>query len=264
MNEYAIERNSSKSIHYFELLIALAKKDLKVRYKSASLGFMWAILNPLLMMVVLSIIFSLVFKVKTEAPYSVFVLCGLIPWTFFNFSLSCATNSIVDNSNLIKKVYFPREIIPISVILANLFNFCLSLIILFIFLLIFKIEITIYYFLAPIAIIIQFFFVCGMCLLTSGLNVYFRDVRYIVEAGLLFLFYLTPVFYPVQMVPERFRDIFMLNPMAGIIVFYREIFLNAHLPSLYLVTTTTISSLLMFIVGFYVFKKCEPAFADLI
>jgi len=144
-----MRRKGKNSIHYFELLVALAKKDLKVRYKSASLGFMWAILNPLLMMVVLSVIFSLVFKVKTEAPYSVFVLCGLIPWTFFNFSLACATNSIVDNSNLVKKVYFPREIIPVSVILANLFNFCLSLIILFIFLIIFKIKITLFFLLTP-------------------------------------------------------------------------------------------------------------------
>ncbi len=259
-----MRRKGKNSIHYFELLVALAKKDLKVRYKSASLGFMWAILNPLLMMVVLSVIFSLVFKVKTEAPYSVFVLCGLIPWTFFNFSLACATNSIVDNSNLVKKVYFPREIIPVSVILANLFNFCLSLIILFIFLIIFKIKITLFFLLTPFAVVIQFFFICGMCLLTSGLNVYFRDVKYIVESALLFLFYLTPVFYPVTMVPERFREVFLLNPMAGIIVFYRDIFINAQMPSLYLTAVTTLSSLLIFAAGLFVFKKCEPAFSDLI
>ncbi|MBI5375583.1 MAG: ABC transporter permease [Candidatus Schekmanbacteria bacterium] len=264
MDKTNISSQRLNAIHYFELVLSLAKKDLKVRYKSATLGFLWALLNPLLMMVVLSVIFSLVFRVKTDSPYSVFVLCGLIPWTFFNLSLAGATNSIIDNASLIKKVYFPREIIPISVIIANLVNFCLSLLFLFIFLLIFQIKITALVLLSPLVVILQMIFLSGMVLLTSGLNVYFRDVKYIVEATLLILFYLSPVFYPVSMVPERFMGIYMLNPMAGIITFYRNILLDGKLPDLSLVVSTLISCLIIFFAGFIVFKRCEPAFADLI
>src|SRR3990172_1064812 len=142
-------------IHYFELIYNLAKKDLKVRYKSATLGFLWTILNPLLMMVALTVVFSMFLRIKTEFPYSIFVLTGLIPWTFFNLSLSSCTNSITDNCNLIKKVYFPREIIPLSIVLANLVNYLLSLLILLFLLLFFRIKLTYLVLLVPIIIGVQ-------------------------------------------------------------------------------------------------------------
>ncbi len=250
--------------HYIELVYNLAKKDLKVRYKTASLGFLWAILNPLLMMVVLTVIFSIFLRIKTDYPYSVFILTGLIPWAFFNLSLSSCTNSIVDNSNLIKKVYFPREIIPVSIVLANLINFFLSIIILFVFLLSFKIKLTYFILFLPAIIVLQILFTVGISLLTSSLNVYYRDIRYIVEASLLMWFYATPVFYPITMVPERIKSYYFLNPMAGIITSYRRILLEGQPPDLYLFMETSLITVAVLVIGYVVFKKIEPAFADLI
>jgi len=251
-------------IHYFELTYNLAKKDLKVRYKTASLGFLWAILNPLLMMGVLTIVFSMFFRVKTGSPYSIFVLTGLIPWVFFNLSLSSCTTSVTDNSSLIKKVYFPREIIPISIILANLINFSLSLIILFLFLFIFTIKLTLLVLFLPIVIVLQLIFITGISLLTSSLNVYYRDIRYIVEATLLMWFYITPVFYPISMVPERFKAYYFLNPMAGIISSYREVLLDGVFPNIYMFLETSFISIIIFLIGYVVFKRIEPVFADYI
>ncbi|OGL42556.1 MAG: hypothetical protein A2042_04205 [Candidatus Schekmanbacteria bacterium GWA2_38_11] len=251
-------------IHYIELAYTLAKKDLKVRYKTASLGFVWAILNPLLMMVVLTAIFSMFIRIKTDVPYSIFVLTGLIPWTFFNLSLSSCTNSIIDNSNLIKKVYFPREIIPISIVFANFINFSLSIIILFLFLFLFSIKITYLLLFLPAIIAVQLIFTIGISLLTSSLNVYYRDIRYIVEATLLMWFYITPVFYPVTMVPERFKAYYFLNPMAGIISSYRDTLLSGKVPDIYILAETASLSLIILFIGYCVFKKIEPVFADLI
>ena len=250
-------------IHYFELLYNLAKKDLKVRYKTAFLGFLWAILNPLLMMLVLTIIFSILFRIKTDSPYSIFVLTGLIPCTFFNLSLSSCTNSIIDNSSLIKKVYFPREIIPISIVLANLINFLLSILILFVFLFILNIKLTILILFLPVIIALQLIFIVGISLLTSSLNVYYRDIRYIVEATLLMWFYVTPVFYPVSMVPERFKVYYFLNPMAGIVSSYRELLIDGKFPEIYLFLETSFITLIFFLAGYLVFKKIEPVFSRL-
>ena len=250
--------------HYIELIYNLAKKDLKVRYKTAYLGFLWAILNPLLMMIVLTVIFSIFLRIKTDYPYSVFILTGLIPWAFFNLSLSSCTNSIVENSNLIKKVYFPREIIPVSIVLANLINFFLSIIILFVFLLSFKIKLTYFILFLPVIIVLQILFTVGISLLTSSLNVYYRDIRYIVEASLLMWFYATPVFSPVPMVPERIKSYYFLNPMAGIITSYRRILLEGKSPDFYLFTETFLISIAFLLIGYVVFKKIEPAFADLV
>lgn len=259
------EPTKTKSgFHYIELVYNLAKKDLKVRYKTASLGFLWAILNPLLMMIVLTVIFSIFLRIKTDYPYSVFILTGLIPWAFFNLSLSSCTNSIVDNSNLIKKVYFPREIIPVSIVLANLINFFLSIIILFLFLLSFKIKLTYFILFLPAIIVLQILFTVGISLLTSSLNVYYRDIRYIVEASLLMWFYATPVFYPVTMVPERMKPYYFLNPMAGIITSYRRILLEGQFPDFYLFIETSLITIAVLLIGYIVFKKIEPAFADLV
>ncbi|OGL41236.1 MAG: hypothetical protein A3C43_03665 [Candidatus Schekmanbacteria bacterium RIFCSPHIGHO2_02_FULL_38_11] len=250
--------------HYIELVYNLAKKDLKVRYKTAALGFLWAILNPLLMMIVLTVIFSIFFRIKTDQPYSVFVLTGLIPWAFFNLSLSSCTNSIVDNSNLIKKVYFPREIIPISIVTANLINFFFSIIILFLFLLFFKIRLTYMVLFLPVTIALQVLFTIGISLLTSSLNVYYRDIRYIVEAALLMWFYATPVFYPVTMVPERLKTYYFLNPMAGIITSYRRVLLEGLPPDFYMFLETSFTTLAVCLIGYVIFKRIEPVFADLV
>ncbi|MEA3255402.1 MAG: ABC transporter permease, partial [Candidatus Altiarchaeota archaeon] len=176
--------NIRNLIEHRELLFYLSMKDFKVRYKSAVLGFLWALLMPLSMMVIFTIVFSFIVRIPVE-NYPVFLLAGLIPWTFLNMSLSTAINSFVDNGNLIKKVKFPRELVPISVVLANLVNFLLSLIVLFLFILLFNIKLTTAIILLPFIIVIQLIFIAGISLILSSLNVQYRDVRYITEVVLM-------------------------------------------------------------------------------
>jgi ABC-2 type transport system permease protein len=246
-----------------ELVMNLAKKDFKVRYKSATLGFLWALLNPLLLMAILSIVFSLIMKIQVE-KYPVFLLTALIPWTCFSLSVTNSTTAITDNGNLIKKVFFPREIIPAAVNLANLFNFLLSLVVLFVFLLVFRVALTPTVFLLPFVILIQLTFTVGLSLITSCLHVYYRDVKYLMEALLVFWFYATPIFYPLSMVPERIMKIYMLNPMASIVTMYRNILLEGCFPDPAVLACGLGSSLVVLVIGFHVFRKLEPNFADVV
>ncbi|MFC1754924.1 ABC transporter permease [Thermoproteota archaeon] len=256
--------NKFKEVYaYRELLISLSVKDFKVRYKSASLGFLWTILNPLFLMVVFSVVFSLITRIQIE-KYPVFLLTGLIPWTFFTLSLSNATHSIIDNANLIKKVNFPRGVIPLSIILANLYNFLLSLSVLFVFLFFFKVNIGPQIMLLPFVILLQIIFLVGICLLTSSLNVVYRDVKFIVEAILVAWFYGTPIFYSLDMVPKKLYFIWILNPMTGIVSIYREILFYGRLPDLKLTCLTILIVTGIFLLGINVFKKNEPTFADLV
>lgn len=249
-------------IRYWELTMSLAVKDLKVRYKSPVLGFLWALLVPILMAIIFIIVFSGMFKISIK-NYPVFLLCGLFPWNFFQLSVATGTTSIVDNGGLLKKVYFPRQIIPISIVVANLVNFILSLILLLIIVLVFRLKLGMPLLLLPIVVIVQIILTTGILLIFSSLHTYYRDVRYIVEVLLLCWFYLTPIFYDIKgVIPDRYVGIYMLNPMAGIVTIYRDIFLYKIFPDMGLFLRTFLISVLLFILGMLVFKKYERNFAD--
>ena len=248
---------------YRELIYNLTVKELKTRYKTAILGFLWALLNPLLMMVVLTVVFSFLFKIKVDR-YPIFLLCALLPWFFFSVSLNTATTSIVDNANLIKKVFFPRQVIPLSIIFVNGFIFLLSLAVLVVFLVIFKVKITASIVLLPVIIFIQLLFVFGISLIASCLHTFFRDVKYIVEALLLCWFYATPIFYPTSLVPDKFHRLYMLNPMASLVSMYRDILLYGRLPSANQFLYVAFFACLLYLIGTCIFKKYEGIFADFI
>jgi len=245
-----------------ELLFNLALKELKVRYKSAVLGFLWAVLHPVMLMIIFTVIFGIF--MKFDIPnYPAYLLVGLIPWFFFSASLNVATNSIVDNYNLVKKVYFPRKVLPLSIIFSNFINFLLSLIVLFVFLyLIFRIELSPKLIYLPVIVLLQVVFISGFCFITASLNVYYRDVRYIVEILLTLWFYATPIFYTMDMVPRPFLPVFYLNPMASIITLYREILIYGLNPDpIHFLTAFTISLVLLKI-GISISDKYEYVFAD--
>lgn len=159
-------------------------RDLKVRYKGSALGFLWSLMNPLLMMLVLSLVFSVAFKISMP-HYPIFLLCGLLPWNFFAVSVSNATGSVVGQAGLLKKVAFPREILPLASILANLVHFGIGLLILFVFLIAFKIPLGLPALALPLVILLQLVFVLGFSLILSALNVFYRDVQQILEVLLL-------------------------------------------------------------------------------
>lgn len=269
----AVHRFVIDIIGHRELLRSLAAKEFKVRYKNAVLGFLWTILNPLLLMLVLTVVFHFFaprWEYTEEYPFPMFLLCGLIPWTFMAHSLSQSTGSLLDNAPLIRKVYFPREIIPLSSILANFVNFLLSLVVLFFFLLAFRLVPSIWMLAVPLIVIAQLLFVIGISLIASSLNAFYRDVAYIVEALLLVWWWGTPIFYPRQIVesaeavsPLMYR-LYMANPMAAVVVSLRQILLERRFPDVPLVVTLFAGAILSFVVGVVIFRRRQGVIADFV
>jgi lipopolysaccharide transport system permease protein len=257
-------RHSIKNmLEYKELIKNLVVRDLKVRYKRSILGIFWALLEPLLLMILFSVVFSILLRIRID-NYPVFLLCGILPWTFFSTSLSYSAGSIAGNATLIKKIYFPREIIPLTAIISRLANFLISLCLLLIFLLAFKIKLTCYLVYLPLILGVQLIFVLGLSLFFSSLNTFYHDVGFIMQFILFGWFYLTPIFYPLTMVPKEYLSLYMLNPMATIVHSYRNIFFYGLPPDFYYLSIAFVISIFCFLVGIYVFRRLEFRFAEVL
>lgn len=246
---------------YRELLINLVIRELKVKYKNSALGFFWSLLNPLLMMLVFTFIFSFVFRAGVK-NFPIFFLVGFLPWNFFSMSLSRGSGSIIDSANLIKKVYFPREIIPLSIIFANLVNFLLELVVLFVFLLVYGYNFFLYLPLLLFVIVLQVLMSAGFSLALASLTVYFRDLQQIIGILLMVWFYGTPIIYPMEMVPTAAQSLIKyINPMTSIIFLYREALYNLQFPSAKLTLYAVFASLIIFTLGYALFSKLSMSFA---
>ena len=239
---------------YREMLSNLVKKDLKVRYKGSVLGFLWTFLNPLLQLIVYTIVFSTIMKVNIDKFY-IYLFIGLIPWLFFATCIQAGSTSILMNKDLIKKIYFPRIILPISTVNSAFMNMFYSMIVS-------GIGFSKYVLLLPLAMIMQYILVLGMTFIFSALNVYFRDLEYILNIIVMIWFYLTPIVYEIKMIPERFRFWFYLNPMTGIINFYRNILYYKRMPSFNSFGGILIYGIIMIIIGYFVFEKLQKNFAE--
>jgi len=248
---------------YRELLYFLVWRDIKVRYKQTALGAAWAILQPVLTMVVFSVFFGRLAKVPSDGiPYPVFALAALVPWQLFAYAVSESTNSLVVSQNLIKKVYFPRLVIPVASVLAGLVDFAISFVAL--------IGLMAYYGIRPtpaIAILPLFILLAvasALCvgLWLSALNVQFRDVRYTIPFLTQFWMFVTPVAYPSSLIPEKWRTVFGLNPMAGVVEGFRWALLGkaTSLGSLLAVSIAVVVVLLFG--GLVYFRRMESTFAD--
>lgn len=259
-----MRRHKIKEIlEYKELIKNLVVRDLKVRYKRSILGVFWALLEPLILMILFTVVFSILLRIRIE-NYPVFVLCGILPWVFFSSALTYSADSIAGNASLIKKIFFPREIIPLTVIFSRLVNFLVSLLFLFIFMIVFKIKFTYCLVYLPLIVGIQLLLILGLALFCSSLNTFYQDVGFILQFILFGWFYLTPIFYPVSMVPERYFFLYMLNPMATIVHSYRNvIFYGAPPEGGYLVITVA-TSLVVFFIGITFFRRLESRFAEVL
>ncbi|GAB4415718.1 MAG: ABC transporter permease [Thermodesulfovibrionales bacterium] len=213
-------REFREIIRYRELLRNLVIKDIKVRYKRSVLGFLWVMLNPLLMMLVLNIVFSGLFKVSTK-NYTAYLISGIILWSFFSQSTSTSIVSLVGNSNLIKKIYLPKAIFPFSVILSATIHFIFSLVPLFIIFLITGTSLSQNFYLIPVCVVMVMAFSYGLSLIISTLTVFFHDTMYIYDVLLLAWMYATPIFYPESIIPERFRVILNINPFYYFLSIFR-------------------------------------------
>jgi lipopolysaccharide transport system permease protein len=250
---------------YRELVYNLAARDLKIRYKQSVLGAAWAILQPFALMVVFSVIFSLFVKVKTPGiPYPVFSYVALVPWTFFANTLSFGVGSLVNNANLVAKIYFPREVFPLASLLACFVDFLVAATIVAAMLVSYHIGLTPQLLWLPLIVLLQMAFMMGLLLVLSAANVFFRDIRLLLPFLLQLWMYVTPVIYPLTVMPARYRLLFSLNPMTGIIDAYRRVIAQGVAPDSWLLLVPMVSSLLLLALGYRVFKGVEMQFADVI
>jgi len=251
---------------YRELLFSLTKKELKVKYRGSALGFFWSLLNPILTMLVYSFVFSILRGGIEE--FAIFLICALLPFNFLSNSVNYGASSIIGNSNLVNKIYFPREIIPLSIVLSNLINFFFELTAIFIVLGIMGYKFYMFLYLLPVLIFVQFFLVVGMTLLVSALNVFFRDLQHLITIIMMVWFFGTPIIYPLSMVPEKYQFIMKINPMTIYAAYYRNIFYyvkypeGAGFPDALETLGALGITLLIFFIGYYVFKRLEPRFAE--
>lgn len=250
---------------YRELLFFLVWRDIKVRYKQTVVGFGWAIIRPFLTMVVFTIFFGKVAKVPSDGfPYPIFSYSGLLLWTYFSQALSNSSDSLVGSSNLISKVYFPRIIIPLASSLSAVVDYAIASIILFLMMLYYKIFPNINIILLPVILVFTFLITTGMGLWLSALNVKFRDVRYVLPFFIQLLIFLTPVIYPVDFIPDRFRWLIYLNPIAGLIDAHRACILGYETLNFGLLFISLIVGIIIFATGLKYFRKTESFFADII
>ncbi len=247
--------------NYREMVYNLVKKDLRGRYKGSVLGFLWTFINPLLQLAVYTMVFSTIMRVNVDKFY-MYLFIALIPWIFFTTSVLSGTISIIQNKDLIKKIYFPRIIIPISTVLATFMNMIFSMAVVILALFISGIGISYYILLLPIIMILEFFLVLGMVFLFSSLNVFFRDIEYILSIIMMIWFYMTPIVYTVEMIPEKYKTLFYLNPMTNIVIFYRDILFYKRMPSFGFMGGVFLYSLAMIVIGFFVFQKLQKNFVE--
>lgn len=246
---------------YRELLKTSVKKEVRGKYKNSFLGVIWSFLNPLLQIAVYAIVFPLILR-NNQDNYVIFLCCGLIPWTFFATSINRSAFSFVENGNILKKVYFPREIIPISVVTSEAINFLISTIIIIGFVIFGGIGITKYVILYPFVLIIQYFVVLAISLVLASVCVYLRDLQHFVGVALQLLFYAAPIVYAPSTIPENFQWILKFNPMTYIINAYRDIFYNQTMIEIKPLLIVLAIAVVGCIVGYMIFNKLQKGFAE--
>lgn len=256
-----IHRKSSELFRYREMFTGLVDREVRARYKGSVLGFVWSLLNPLLMMAVYSLIFSVYMRINIP-NYSLFLFCGLLPWGWFTSSITNATATITANANLIKKIYFPLEILPLVNVTTNLVNFLFSLPVLLAFMAVMHVGLTPNLLFLPLLIAIQFLLTLGFSLILCTLNAFFRDVEQLLGPVLLAWFYVTPVIYPESQIPASFKFLFYANPMAPLITSYQRIFYEGQAPAFEHLVYCTLVGLGLFLVGYVVFYSKKFEFAE--
>lgn len=247
--------------NYREMLSNLVKKDLRTRYKGSVLGFLWTFINPLFQLIVYTIVFSVI--LKSDIPkYYIHLFVALVPWLFFATALTSSASSIIGSKDLIKKIYFPRLIIPMSVVNGAFMNMLFSMIVVFVALIFSGIGISKYILLLPIIMMLEYLLALGLAFIVSALNVYFRDLEHILGIVTMSWMYVTPIFYSIDMVPKNLRSMFNLNPMTPIIAAYRSILYYKTMPDLSHMGMILVWSIGFIIVGYLIFQKLQKNFAE--
>ena len=255
----------TKLVEYRDLLYTLTVHRIKVRYKQSVLGLSWAILQPLSLMLIYTLIFSVVARMPSDdIPYPLFAYTGLLPWTYFSTALSTATNGLVSHSHLVTKVYFPREILPVTYVLAALFDFLIASLVLAGLMIYYRAPITLnFLYVVPIILVLTIF-ALAMSLFMSAVQVRFRDVGVAMPLLLQVWMFATPIIYPLSAVPERLRPIYDLNPTVGVIEGFRNVLLQGTPPNLRALGVSALVSLILLPLMYIFFKRVEATVADIV
>jgi lipopolysaccharide transport system permease protein len=248
-----------------ELIVSLTYRQIYSRYRQSLFGMAWAVVRPIATVTIFTVVFSYIAKFPSEGlPYPLFVFGGLLPWTFLSGALAAGVTSLTNQSNLVAKIYFPREILPISAILASAVDFLIACAIVAIMLLIYQVDVTWNMLYLPLIIVVELLLLTGLVFWLSMVNVWFRDVGHAMSLLVQFWMYLTPIIYPYSMVPERFLWFYNLNPMVGVVESFRAVLLRGEPPPLDLLMISLTISLVLFLAGYARFKGREFQFADVI
>ena len=247
--------------NYRELLKTSIQKEIRGKYKKSFLGIFWSFLNPLLQLAVYAFIFPMILK-NEQDNYIMFLFVALIPWTFFTTAVNQGTDVVVQNGNIVKKVYFPRTILPISVVTSAAINFMISTIIVIIFAISTGLGISKYILFYPIILLIQYLVTLGIVLMLSSITVYLRDLQHIIGGVIQVLFYATPIVYAPSSIPQQFSFILTLNPMSHVINAYRDIFYYQQMPNLQSLLIVLLVGVVLCVLGYMIFTKLEKRFAE--
>jgi ABC-2 type transport system permease protein len=261
-----------------ELLTNLTLRELRSKFKRSTLGWLWSVINPLSSILIYGIVFGVVLEVEPPVgdpsglhSYALFLVCGLLPWNFLAAGLGGAAGSIVANEGLVKKVYFPRWVLPASSVLSWMFSFGVELVVLAVVLAIFGNLVLLSIPMLLVVIVIQTGFVLGLGMLLSGANAYFRDVQHFLSIFLNIWFYATPILIPASEIPESYEvlgfdvplaDLFALNPMAGFVEAYRDLLYNLRGPTLATMGEVTLWTIASLVIGILAFRRLEPRLAE--
>ncbi len=267
-----VTRRLRELFQYRDLVRNLVVGEVKTRYRNSILGFVWSLLNPLGMMLVFTLFFGVLWPNHKIEKYPLFVLCGLLPWNYFSAGILSGMHSITANGGLVKKVYFPREVLPIAAVLAQGVNFLLAFLVLFAALLVFRSHLSPWLWLLPVVILIQTLFTLGVVFILSALNVFYRDTAMVMEVVMLAWFFLTPVFYSVNQWPATYRlfgfDLdthrlaYILNPLASLVNMYHDLLYYGYRTDIDFFLRTTVTALLIFGFGYWFFLRHSDRFGE--
>ncbi len=261
----ALLGNLAALVQYRDLLYTLSVHRVKVRYKQSLLGFSWAILQPLSLMLIYTVVFSIIARVPSgKTPYAVFAYTALLLWTFFSTALTNATGGLVSHSHLVTKVYFPREILPLTYVIAALFDLMVASSVLSGLMIYYNVRITLYALYAIPIVLVLAVFVTAIAFLFSATQVRFRDVGVAMPLLLQIWMFATPVVYPLDQVPKRFLALYMLNPMVGVIENFRRVILDGAPPNFQALGISALISVLLLPLSYIYFKRVEATVADII
>lgn len=249
--------------HYIDLVTVLTQKEMKVRYKSSFLGYLWSILHPLAFALVFFIVFKVVMRIRME-NYTLFLIAGLFPWQWFLNSVNMSPMVFVGNASIIKKVNFPREVVLLAVVLQDMVHFVLAIPVIVFFMFIYnKVPSLSWFYGIPVLLCIQFLMTYGISLAISTVNLFFRDLERLTVIFTMFLFYCTPIIYSETMVPDKYRYLLNLNPIAPLMISWRRLFLKGTL-ALDSLLVSLLYGIAMYLSGYFIYRKLSWKFAEVL